>query len=77
MRDVPPDSPVDRTGRPGVSRRPPAARPAGFPEQAPYGPAWHGMPVFTFDGDLVRDLWVLGDIHGLIERPRGEASSEA
>ena len=29
---------------------------------------WYGMPVFTFDGELVRDLWVLGDIHGLIER---------
>jgi predicted ester cyclase len=32
---------------------------------------WHGMPVFTFDGGLVRDLWVLGDIHGLIERLKG------
>lgn len=34
---------------------------------------WHGMPVFTFDGDKVRDLWVLGDIHGLIGRLKGEA----
>ncbi len=27
---------------------------------------WHGAPIFTFDGPKVRDLWVLGDIHGLI-----------
>jgi predicted ester cyclase len=35
---------------------------------------WYGAPIFTFDGDLVRDLWVLGDIHGLIARLRGEPS---
>ena len=35
---------------------------------------WHGMPVFTFDGDRVRDLWVLGDIHGLVQRLRSEDS---
>ena len=29
---------------------------------------WHGAPIFTFDGDRVRDLWVLGDIHGLRSR---------
>ncbi len=29
---------------------------------------WHGTPIFTFDGAKVRDLWVLGDIHGLIAR---------
>lgn len=29
---------------------------------------WNGMPIFTFEGDKVRDLWVLGDIHGLIGR---------
>ena len=29
---------------------------------------WHGTPIFTFDGYLVRDLWVLGDIYGLIGR---------
>lgn len=29
---------------------------------------WHGMPIFTFEGTKVRDLWVLGDIHGLIQR---------
>ena len=33
---------------------------------------WHGMPVFTFDGPLIRDLWVLGDIHNLVARLRGE-----
>ena len=26
------------------------------------------MPIFTFDGTKVRDLYVLGDIHGLIGR---------
>lgn len=30
--------------------------------------AWQGAPFFTFDGDKVRDLWVLGDIHGLVEQ---------
>lgn len=29
---------------------------------------WNGAPVFTFEGEKVRDLWVLGDIHGLIGR---------
>ena len=29
---------------------------------------WYGAPIFTFDGPLVRDLWVLGDIHGLRTR---------
>ena len=29
---------------------------------------WTGMPIFTFDGPKVRDLYVLGDIHGLIGR---------
>ena len=27
---------------------------------------WHGTPLFTFDGTKVRDLWLLGDMHGLI-----------
>jgi predicted ester cyclase len=31
---------------------------------------WHGAPIFTFDGAKIRDLWVLGDVHGLIERLR-------
>jgi predicted ester cyclase len=29
---------------------------------------WYGTPFFTFEGDKVRDLWVLGDVHGLIEK---------
>ena len=29
---------------------------------------WTGMPIFTFEGTKVRDLFVLGDIHGLISR---------
>jgi predicted ester cyclase len=33
---------------------------------------WIGMPIFTFDGAKVRDLYVLGDIHGLIGRLRSE-----
>jgi predicted ester cyclase len=33
---------------------------------------WYGTPLFTFDGERVRDLWVLGDIHGLIGRLKGE-----
>jgi predicted ester cyclase len=31
---------------------------------------WTAMPIFTFDGGKVRDLYVLGDIYGLIERLR-------
>jgi len=34
---------------------------------------WYGMPIFTFEDDLIRDLWVLGDIHGLIGRLKGES----
>ena len=33
---------------------------------------WTGVPIFTFDGTKVRDLFVLGDIHGLIGRLNGE-----
>lgn len=33
---------------------------------------WYGTPLFTFDGERVRDLWVLGDIYGLIGRLKGE-----
>jgi predicted ester cyclase len=36
---------------------------------------WYGTPIFTFDGAYIRDLWVLGDIHGLIARLRGEEST--
>jgi len=35
---------------------------------------WYGAPIFTFDGERVRDLWVLGDIHGLIGRLKGDNS---
>lgn len=33
---------------------------------------WDGMPIFTFDGSLIRDLWVLGDLYNLAARLRGE-----
>jgi predicted ester cyclase len=29
---------------------------------------WYGAPIFTFEGDKVRDLWVLGDVHGFLAR---------
>ncbi len=32
---------------------------------------WTGMPIFTFEGPKVRDLYVLGDIYGLIARLKG------
>jgi predicted ester cyclase len=32
---------------------------------------WIGMPIFTFEDAKVRDLYVLGDIHGLIGRLTG------
>jgi predicted ester cyclase len=32
---------------------------------------WIGMPIFTFEGAKVRDLYVLGDIHDLIGRLKG------
>ena len=35
---------------------------------------WIGMPIFTFAGGKVRDLYVLGDIHGLIARLKGEVA---
>lgn len=35
--------------------------------------AWAGAPFFTFEGDRVRDLWVLGDVHGLIEQLKANA----
>ena len=28
--------------------------------------AWSGTPFFTFKGDLIQDLWVLGDIYGVL-----------
>ena len=38
---------------------------------------WIGMPIFTFEGAKVRDLYVLGDIHGLIGRLKGETVAGA
>jgi predicted ester cyclase len=38
---------------------------------------WYGTPIFTFDGDLVRDLWVLGDVYGLMRRLHGEIQDAA
>lgn len=32
---------------------------------------WTGVLIFTLKGDKVRDLYVLGDISGLIERLKG------
>ena len=32
---------------------------------------WTGMPIFMFEGHKVRDLYVLGDIYGLIGRLKG------
>jgi predicted ester cyclase len=32
---------------------------------------WIGMPIFTFEGPKVRDLYVLGDIYGLTGRLKG------
>ena len=36
---------------------------------------WFGAPIFTFRDDKVRDLWVLGDIHGLIGQLDSSAAS--
>ena len=38
---------------------------------------WYGMPIFAFEGPKVRDLFVLGDVHGLIGRLRGEREVRA
>ena len=35
---------------------------------------WYGAPIFTFDGSKVCDLWVLGDIYGLIGRLKGDSA---
>jgi predicted ester cyclase len=32
---------------------------------------WIGMPIFTFESGKVRDLYVLGDVYGLISRLKG------
>jgi predicted ester cyclase len=28
---------------------------------------WYGTPLFTFSNGKVSDLWVLGDVHGLVQ----------
>ncbi|MFM2422987.1 MAG: hypothetical protein RL291_1517 [Pseudomonadota bacterium] len=33
---------------------------------------WYGAPIFTFEHGKVRDLFVLGDVHGLIGRLKGD-----
>lgn len=38
---------------------------------------WYGVPLFTFEGTRIRDLWVLGDIHGLIGRISNTGSQPA
>jgi len=35
---------------------------------------WIGMPLFTFEAGKVRDLYVLGDVHGLVARLKGEVA---
>jgi predicted ester cyclase len=37
---------------------------------------WYGTPIFTFEGELVKNLWVLGDIHGLIGRLTAASSDQ-
>lgn len=32
---------------------------------------WIGMPIFTFEHGKIRDLYVLGDVHGLIAHMKG------
>ena len=36
---------------------------------------WHGSAHFAFEGTLVRDLWVLGDVHGLMQQLGANAST--
>ena len=36
---------------------------------------WYGAPIFTFEGERVRDLFVFGDVHGLVGRLRAAATA--
>jgi predicted ester cyclase len=36
---------------------------------------WIGMPIFTFEHSKIRDLYLLGDVHGLIARMKEVESS--
>ena len=38
---------------------------------------WAGAALFTFSGVRIRDLWVLGDVHGLVELLRHHANDNA
>ena len=37
---------------------------------------WDGSAHFTFRSGLVADLWVLGDVHGLLERLKDNQTAE-
>lgn len=36
---------------------------------------WDGAAIFTFENDKIKDLWVLGDVYGLMGRLK-KAESE-
>ena len=36
--------------------------------------SWHGCALFTFEGDLIRDIWVLGDLRSLQDQLARNAS---
>jgi hypothetical protein len=38
---------------------------------------WNGAAIFSFEEQKIRDLWVLGDIYGLLARLDGSASQKA
>jgi len=50
---------------------------ARFRGHAPTGKLveWHGAALFSFDRGVIAELWVLGDLHGLDEVLRSNASS--
>jgi steroid delta-isomerase-like uncharacterized protein len=50
-----------------------------FRGHAPTGKvvAWHGAALFSFDRGVIAGLWVLGDLNGLDDVLRANASSEA
>ena len=32
--------------------------------------SWHGCALFTFEGELIKDVWVLGDLKNLEDQLR-------
>lgn len=36
--------------------------------------SWNGCALFTFEGKLIRDVWVLGDLKNLEDQLRGDQS---